>query len=453
MSNESLAIILPPSPSVPRDRVIPILGGNGAPLLFSASLSSFIKGQDPSVEIMVLNGCIFDLNQIFSKLQEKHPTFVGISPSFSSYFNALKIARFAKNMGSQVIFGGHYATALSREILLNRGPYSNDYCVDAIVRQDGEEALWQIVSRKPFSQIPNLAYQTKDGIIFNEIKSVDLDKLPIPNFSLSQTKGDHDNSKFLLTFSRKGCLWHSKKGACLFCSLMHKDFRCKTASRFYQEIDTLIKEYQPKFIFDVGDNFLDDPVWFNEFHNLYKNYFPKPKLQCYSRIDSFTSDNIDKLLDISVSRIIFGLESNDDKILKTFGKGYSEKENRKAVELLNTSGIFSRINFVIGGINENRESLKRTFKFAEWAKKILKNRTVFFVNFLSPFPGSRAFDLLNRKTDEKYLNQDFFNLRQLEEDWFKYFCRVSFSEASKFIAEMDNLNQDYRCEKFEDCWR
>ncbi len=444
MSIKSLALISPPvRADFPKERLIRLPREAGCvPCFTLICLASYIKEKQPSAEIFIFDGEAVSLDRIFFELERCRPQVIAISSNCVTYVSGLKIARLAKKLGSQIILGGHHATALAREIILNRGPHSDDYCVDAVVVQDGEEALLGIVSQKPFSQIPNLVYQAEDDIVFNEIKTLDINQLPFSDFSLASKEGI-SIGKFLWIFSRRGCRWRAEKGACLFCLLMQKDFRCKTPLRFYQEIDALVKKYHPETIFEVSDDFLDDFKWLDGFHRLYKNYSPKPKIMCFGRIDNFVPEIVKKLTDIGVTQIIFGVESNDNEMLGALGKGSSEQKNREAIELLNVSGMTGRINFVIGGINESRESCKRTLEFAEWTQKLLKNRALFNVDFLHPYPGSRAFSLLVKKTGGKYLNQDILDYRQLMEDWFGYFCRISYKEASKFIDEINYLNKGY----------
>ena len=91
---------------------------------------------------------------------------------------------------------------------------------------------------------------------------------------------------------------------------------------------------------------------------------------------------IEKLLNVGLFDISFGIESGSQKMLNRYHKNLNVKktlENLKAInDLVEVHG-----SFIIGGPGENWETIKETIQFIKQVK--LKNT---FVSILTLFPGS-----------------------------------------------------------------
>ncbi len=429
-----------------------------SPPLMLLTIANYLRQKSPSSEIKILDGQLMGLEEMLKELVSYGPNLVGISPTVGTYSNGLILARKAKFLGVKVIFGGHYATNSATAILQNRGPRSGDYCVDAVVQQDGEEAFWKISQGLANSKIPNLIWVNGKNLVFNKIVNLDLDKLPLLDFSpinlddyykeqISTSFEPWPFLKVIATYSRKGCGWRSKPGGgCIFCSMMYREVRLKSPGRFLEELCFLHERYKPNFIWDVADDFLDSPKWFKEFHYMArKKKVVVPPLIIYSRADRLNKKTVLALKDLNVRAVSLGLESGENQILRYMRKGASLKDNLRAFELLTEAGIFIVGNFIFGGLGETKQTLKSNLNFLRFLKR--KNPSVIFqVHLFNNIPGSRAWQLLNKKTGNKYINQDdpnSFYTNSLN-DWFRNFTKVTVDDTRKTLEEAKKMLIPFR---------
>ena len=415
------------------------------------SLAHIVKSKIQEIDVNILDGQCLSKDNIIGQMKHYLPDLVGLSPSSRTYLTALEIARLAKSLGSQVILGGSHVSGLAKEILLNRGPNSKDYCIDAIVKEDGEEAICQFVQGKEYQKISNFVWQDSSGqIIENKIKNVDINEIGLINRDIGnmelyfeeQQKPDRGNKfkRGITMISQKGCTWRSRTGGCIFCSRMNKKINIKNPKNFWQEIVYLVKHYNIDLIWDTRDDFLENEKWlkdlvairpsFNKLDNL--------RLQSFARIDK-VNKRIIKLLDNLNMPLVFviGFESGNNRMLKTMNKGFSMKESLRGLELLRKSEIWIAASIVLGAPGEDKKSLLDTLNFA---KRLKEFGIRISSHILEPLPNSRAFDLVMAKNKLKYVNQDLIDIHELIKDWIANFCKVSLEEILEVYQKLEKLS-------------
>jgi len=413
-------------------RNVSVFGHTALPLLWMMCLSTYLKermGKNISVEY--LDGQILATEKILNKLKEFKPHFVGLCPKYSSYSNALVIARAAKKLGSRVIMGGPHAGPLAKEILLNRGPDSEDYCVDVCIRGDGEKALYEYMRGKDPLKIKNLVFSQDGRIVENPVEYLNLDELPIINRDLIDAKPyfrlfKRENLKDLWpVFTHKGCFYGTAgNSGCIFCG-GDKKLRLRSPELFWREVNMLVEVYKASIVINLADALPLDArfSWFQEFYAFSKLCKKKPLISLRT-LPCFINTKIVKVLKEWNVRLVrlpvtdfypgcsFGLFKNYDAwYLKTFVQPF---------ELLNKAGITIETYFMPGAFNESREDLENISKLGRLLSKI-KNVHILSARGHLPLPGSRGWQMLLKKTGDKYKNKDLINWRKVGLDWIKYF--------------------------------
>jgi len=421
------------------------------PPLWALCLATYLKNKALKIKVKVniLDGQILNLSEINNIIRSIKPEIVGIGSMWVNYKNALAIARQAKRCNSRVVIGGHHATGLAREILLNRGIYSDDYCIDVVVQGDGEKAFYEYAIGNPLHKIKNLVFQDEKTRVvkFNQTEFLNLDKLSFPDrnvvdvnnyFKHSPGSSNLSYKRMFSMYSKRGCGWRKlSNGGCIFCSRMDKGLRVKNPQLVVNELNYLVTEFGADFIWDTSDNFFDSKGWFEKFYNLYKDYKLKPAMRIYARADNIDKDVVKKLNDLKIIQVALGLESGFQRNLLNMRKGITVNTNKKAVKILKMAGISIIGNFIFGAPWEDKNSLKVSTDYIY--QLIELGMDIFWVYILEPLPNSLAFQLLKKKTGDKYKNIDLFDKYEVISDWVELFCEVSLSEILVACRKLQKL--------------
>ncbi len=411
------------------------------------SIATYLKQFAPSLDVEVFYGGITPHEEILKRLGGD---VVGITANIGSYRNALEIARRAKEKGSVVVFGGPHASVLCNEIIFNRGPSSSDYCVDAVVVGDGEEAFYRIVD---------------SGVSQRVVSAEPLDRnaLPIPDRSfldmrksfeayLRKFSGVTPYTRATSMFTQHGCTskW------CAFCGRINRKWRPRSPEKFWDEATYLAATYNADFIFVMDDTFPMVPEHVEAIAKL-KPSGVKIAFRFFARADQIDGAMISLLKDIGCEELYVGMESGDQRMLDAMNKGLTVEDNLRAVELASRHGIRLCVSWVLGAPGETGETLENTVKLA---KKICARGCVVsnLASIWIPLPGSSSFKLLleHPATKGKYSGRDILDLWEMSEDWVSIACGVSCEhirqEVIPQILELAPI-KDIKGEPLENCQR
>lgn len=124
----------------------------------------------------------------------------------------------------------------------------------------------------------------------------------------------------------------------------------------------------------------------------------------------------ESLYDLSrqgLSRLLIGLESPDERILKLAGKQYDPKEIPKLARKLARANIRGMFTLVVGWPNADPGHYDRTIECAEGICKIWTEHQA-KIHFLEPWPGTPIFEMLKRRgflfpqTISEWANIDYY---------------------------------------------
>lgn len=286
------------------------------PLLWMLVLGTYLKkmmGQN--ISISVLDGQILNLEQILKGLRKIKPHFVGLCPKYYSYPNALNISRLAKELGAKVVLGGPHTSFLAKEILLNRGPVSSDYCVDVCVYGDGKKAFYEYIIGKDLSKIKNLIFVKNGKIVKNSREYLNLDELPTidrdlidvnPYFRLSKRiLPAASRSRIFAVYSHKGCFYGNlNKQACVFCG-GDKRLRLRSPENFWREVNNLVKKYDAEVVANLADGFplARNSSWFQDFYRSSQICKNKPCLSLRTLPSFINKETVKILNELNVIKV------------------------------------------------------------------------------------------------------------------------------------------------------
>jgi radical SAM superfamily enzyme YgiQ (UPF0313 family) len=407
-------------------------GVNDSPPLGLVALQNYAGRNMPEpAAIRIIDGEHNSLARILDIIAGGGFDMVGIQPMMASYKSSLKIAEAAKQTGALVILGGHHATQLARQIVKNRKKI-----IDYVVTGDGEQAFVSLLENKPVHTIPNIVYWDEPAgrVIATPTANVPIDEGRITHFSrdlLDQYKRndvvfERGGASSFRSYSHKGCGNRMNSEYCFFCGRADRGLRLKTPTVYMDELRYLSKVHKAVYIFEIGDDFLQDAQWLKEIARLKQNRYPDidSHLKIFSRANRITPGIIKLLKELDVDEVAIGFESGSEKILRNINKNITPGQNVTAARLLFSNGIDAVASFVLGLPGEDDRSLKSTYDLAMQITDLSHSylgrapREV-IANLIEINPGAPSFKKLQKAFPHKYCRRDLFDIRETQDDYFR----------------------------------
>lgn len=302
----------------------------------------------------------------------------------------LKTAReLKKKLGKLIVLGGPHATFFP-EIIREKG-------VDIVCRGEGEypiaELLDALEKKRNIEKIPNLWIKRGKKIIKNPIRPLinPLNSLPVPDREVYyhyQILAKNPVKNFNVG---RGCPYR-----CAYCHNqgLAKIYRGKgvyvryhSPQRVLQEITQVKRKYPLRIICFVDDTFISNKKWLLKFLPLYKKKVGLPFV-CNIR-----GDLLDEVLTKNLARagcisVFMGVETgNEEMRLKILRKTITNKDLKRAANLLHRYHIRLATNNMIGLPGESLEDALETIKFNVEIKTDLPWCAIF-----QPYPGTELAD-------------------------------------------------------------
>lgn len=332
-----------------------------------------------------------------------NPRYVGISAMTIQADDALKLGRYIKrHLNLPLIYGGLHFTVLPEEGL--------DFG-DCVIRGEGENALLEILN---------------NGINGKKIYSaqpiIELDSIPLPNETLIKTLSW--NEDFFLLLTSRGCPYN-----CSFCL----DRKHRNTYIRYHSIEYVLDFMElVKKISNINDFFIVDDIFtinekrvFDFCNGILKRNL-NIKLDCFSRsgIDNMEMYKIMKKA--GFHKIVIGVESGNNDVLKAINKQQTVEEVRKTIEIIRKAGLDVSATFMIGNITETEKTIRDTINFAKELPL-----SSWYIGYAQPLPGSRFYEIA-----QKYgilINKNVKNYRTNKISFVPY--GMTYSKLKKLYRE------------------
>jgi len=358
-----------------------------------------------------------DLTNILLRLS---PDIIGITLYSDNRFNALKLISVIKEINRDfvIIIGGHHATFMYEQILLN-------YPVDVVVLGEGEITFLELVrcfeKKESLERIDGIAYINKNRqVIKTPFRRliIDLNSLPMPAYHHFDLK---KKNCIQVVFSR-GCPFK-----CIFCSessFWNHKYRVRNIKKSVDEIEFLSKNYGIK-VFDIYDAiFSINSDRINEFCEEMIKRRINVEWGARLRVDNVTKNNLTLLKKANCVGISFGVESGSQKILNHINKKISVKQIQKTFRMTHDVGMKAYTSIMVGNPGE---SLKSLFDTDSLLKKIKPYKTDVIGTKI--YPGTKLYCLAKDKgiiEDSCWLKDESVPryTESFNNNTIKFYCRL-----------------------------
>lgn len=296
-----------------------------------------------------------DAKQIITKYLSQKSLFVGFSNTFTpgavDYENELISHIKSINNNCKIVLGGTKATAL----IQNRN-------IDYSIISYAEYSIIQLANHLRNGS-PLESYKNIYGVnIIDNRKNAEYDFV---NSKFEWTDLDVGGAKVLPIEISRGCIFK-----CKFCSYplngkQNLDF-IRHSDNLYQELQSSYDRFGIQDFYILDDTFNDNEYKLDILHNTIKRLNFTPKFWAYTRLDLIAQNNnlIDKLYDIGLRGIYFGIETLNKRTGLIIGKGFDRDKQIKTIEKIRNrfdNEVMLHGSFILGLPEEPIESMEKTF--------------------------------------------------------------------------------------------
>jgi len=407
-------------------------------LLYNGVSTTFADlDDDPCLSLMALSAYLKQIGYCVEVVHDRHTdnelrlllqdcTMVGFSVyTGTGLMRTVKMAKRIRHLAPDIplTWGGYHPTLEPRQVL--DSPYA-----DFVVRGEGEFTLEELLKclqeGKPegaLAQIKGLSFRKKNGEVVNNPARIsgNINEFPMLDYDLYDNYFRKKTAVQYMT--SRGCPFD-----CRFCSstafnhLHGARFRQLSLARIFQDIDILIKRYNPKMIEFLDDNFLSSVMMIKGFIEGYRQRDYQFTWMARSRCDLFAGldDSVIKeLRDIGLLKVDFGVESGSQRILDFLRKRLQLPDVMTTINKMARNGLWAFCTFINGVPGETLEEVYASIRLRNEIKRVSpRSKIDFYV--LTPFPGTEllkdcyeyGFQLPD--SIEEYID---FNQRQFKAPW------------------------------------
>lgn len=349
----------------------------------------------------------------------------GLSPHFKQIRTIIQIAKCVKP-NVITMAGGGMVTA-TPEVILQGIPE-----LDIGMIAEGETTIQELYdvleNHLPLCDVKGIIYRDKENRIIRTMPREDiedLDSLPFPDYDGFQ----YDGKNAISICTSRSCPF-----SCSFCfHTCGKKYRARTLDNVFQELDWLVKKYDVKSIGILDELFSTDVKKMEEFCNRIEKY--NIRWSCQMRVDRINAEILKKMRKAGCVSLSFGIESADNRILKSMEKHTTIEQVECALQMAREARICPFGNLLLGDKEDTVESFQKCLAWYQSHPDIQLG-----FNKILVLPGSK---LYKYAVESGYISDE---LKYLEdEDFAINITRMSDEEYKNCVSIMDSVvaNREY----------
>ena len=345
------------------------------------------------------------INDFHKKIEKFDPDIISVSVVENTYPTAKRMIKSLPNSMKKIpiIWGGVFATFAPHLIL-------KDNIGDYICRGEGENSIIELCKRfckgESTHKAPNFWVKHNGSLTKNKMGPLtDLENAPIPDYSLFPDHAIHRamQGKIRRTIgleTQRGCTF-----TCTYCNSpsqvsLHKSevgtmfARKKSIKKVREELEFLHKRYNLELIYFLDDTFLAlSERRFDELSEMYMDF--KIPFWMNTRCETMTEKRAQKLEDMNMLRMSFGIEHGNEEYRKTILKRSLTNERMlSAFRMTSGKKYVTNGNCIIGMPEENRDLIFSSIEFTRQLPDDVE-RTGAFI--FAPYHGTPLRDLAIKK--------------------------------------------------------
>lgn len=376
------------------------------------------------VRTLFLNNRSYEdcFEETIKTIEEFRPDLVGFQIITANRISTYKLLKHihANYPRIKQLIGGIHAT-LMYEQLVKKFPY-----VIALLGESEitfNELAFELNGPDPqLKKIDGIAFFENGMIVKTNPRKLieNLDDLPFPKHELffdeTRTAG--------CLMTARGCPFN-----CSFCCLdvlSQRRVRMRSVKNIIEEVEMMIKKFpRMKEIWIHDDTFFIDNRRVIEFCDEIIKRKIKISFTCSGRMKPLSQEMVNKLEQANFKKVLLGLESGDEGVLKKCHKMITQADAINAFKMFAKTKISLTAFLIVGLPGETLETIKETARFVQ---KLQKIKYIYYEDcaILTVYPGTEVYDLAKQAgaiNDDFWLTDQptpLFTIENSQEQLFKF---------------------------------
>lgn len=365
---------------------------------------------------------------------------LGIIGGYYQYRKLLKISEAINKSKKKpfYILGGH-GPSPEPEFFLRKTQ------ADAVVIGEGEvtiiELLNAIENKDELSSVKGIAFMDNGRCIqtprctpiakIDEIAFPAWDLFPMDHYTLLRDPNMGNSDRYMAAISGRGCPFK-----CNFCYRMDPGFRPRSIDSIIEEIRIFQVDYGITYIEFVDELLMSSAHRTVELCESFIKANIRLKWLCNGRLNYAKADVLRLMKEAGCVFINYGIESLDEKALRTMNKALTVKQIVTGIENTLEAGISPGFNIIFGNIGETAESLRMGVDFLTKYDDHAQLRTI---RPVTPYPGSPLYYYAIENGLLKDC-QDFYENKHINSDLMSVnFTNLINDEFHKLLYEANKI--------------
>jgi anaerobic magnesium-protoporphyrin IX monomethyl ester cyclase len=360
--------------------------GTQWPPLTLATAAALLRRDGHRVTLRDYPASGLDLLSLVKDLQTLRPGFAIWSTGTPTLSFDLDIARVVRENAPESVTAviGTHVTVRPEEALAEKA-------VDIVVRGEPEGIIRELCRcAGMWTAVPGISWRDDDGTIRHNADASLLEPEAIPAPDWEDLDRDAyrlplKGRRFLMVAPVRGCPYR-----CAFCTApLYYGYRLRRrpVAQVVDEMAASVSRYGIREFFFWADTFTADHRYVLDLCRAVLERELRISWTCNSRVDTIGEETLRLMKQAGLWMISFGLESGNDAILATSGKGITTAQSRAAVKLAERLGIRTAGHFMFGLPGETEETMAETLALA---LSLPLDVAQFYA--AAPFPGTALYN-------------------------------------------------------------
>jgi len=361
--------------------------------------------------------------KVVEAIEEFSPDMVGMQLLTPNRVSSYRLIEYIheKYPHIHLVVGGIHASIMHRQ-LIEKYPFL------IAVLGEGEMTLAELVEKllngdADLMGIDGIAFNHKSSMVRTKPRELidNLDVLPFPKHELFFD----GNRSFGCILTARGCPYN-----CSFCCLdfvSKRKVRLRSVGNVVDEIEHMINAFpHMKSIWIHDDTFFINNKRVIEFCDEIIRRKINTEFICSGRMKPLSEEMIHKLVDAGFVKVMLGLESGNNEILKTARKKITKEDAINAFKMFSHSSIELHAFLIAGLPGETLETVMETVNLMKDLQRIKYTYYPDIAALLTVYPGTEIYEIAKAKgmiSDEFWLSDKptpLFTVENSKEQLFRF---------------------------------